>query len=278
MPMLDNDWLLTQVRAGASPESLIHTLEQAGWSPQVAMDAVESSLREYLASHAREHALPEPVRVPAPVASNGASGIRAGDREVTVLMNLLHPRVVLFGGLLSDSECESLIEAGRARLRQSTTLNEDTGLDEANPARTSESAYFARGESSLIASLEARIAQLLDWPIDHGEALQVLRYGPGAQYEPHHDYFDVARPGTSATLARGGQRVASLVMYLNTPECGGATVFPESRLEVGAVRGNALFFSYDRPHPMTLSLHAGAPVIAGEKWVATKWLRLAPHR
>ncbi len=24
---------------------------------------------------------------------------------------------------------------------------------------------------------------------------------------------------------------------------------------------------------MTLSLHGGAPVIEGEKWVATKWLR-----
>lgn len=278
MPTLDNDWLLAQVMAGESPESLIRTLEDAGWPPQSALDAVEASLREYLARHAHANALPEPVRVPAPIAGNGPARITVGDREVTVLMSLLHPRVVLFGGLLSDAECEALIEAGRARLKRSTTLNEDTGVDEANVARTSESAYFFRAETPLIAALEARIARLLDWPVDHGEALQVLRYGPGAQYEPHHDYFDAARAGTAATLARGGQRVASLVIYLNTPECGGATVFPQSRLEIGAVRGNALFFSYDRPHPMTLSLHAGAPVSAGEKWIATKWLRLGPHR
>ena len=72
--------------------------------------------------------------------------------------------------------------------------------------------------------------------------------------------------------------MASLVIYLNTPEAGGSTVLPESRLEIGAVAGNALFFSYDRPHPMTRSLHAGSPVVRGEKWIATKWLRQGPHR
>jgi len=34
-----------------------------------------------------------------------------------------------------------------------------------------------------------------------------------------------------------------------------------------------VFFSYDRPHPDTRSLHGGSPVEAGEKWVATKWVR-----
>ena len=45
-------------------------------------------------------------------------------------------------------------------------------------------------------------------------------------------------------------------------------------LEVGPIKGNAVFFSYDRPHAATRSLHGGAPVLAGEKWVATKWLRI----
>ncbi len=74
-------------------------------------------------------------------------------------------------------------------------------------------------------------------------------------------------------LQRGGQRVGTLVMYLNTPEAGGATTFPDVGLEVAPVKGNAVFFSYDRPHAVTRTLHGGAPVLAGEKWVATKWLR-----
>ena len=42
---------------------------------------------------------------------------------------------------------------------------------------------------------------------------------------------------------------------------------------VAPKRGNAVFFSYDRAHPVTRTLHGGAPVLAGEKWIATKWLR-----
>ena len=118
---------------------------------------------------------------------------------------------------------------------------------------------------------------LLDWPVENGEGLQILRYGPGAQYKPHYDYFDPERPGTQSILKRGGQRVGSLVMYLNTPRCGGATTFPDVKFEVAAIKGNAVFFSYDRPHPMTRTLHGGAPVIEGEKWVATKWLREGRH-
>ena len=67
--------------------------------------------------------------------------------------------------------------------------------------------------------------------------------------------------------------VASVVMYLNTPRRGGGTVFPDVQFEVAPIKGNAVFFSYDRPDPITRSLHGGSPVIEGEKWVATKWLR-----
>ena len=63
------------------------------------------------------------------------------------------------------------------------------------------------------------------------------------------------------------------MIYLDAPARGGATIFPDVGLEVMPVRGNAVFFSYDRPHPDTRTLHGGAPVLEGEKWVATKWLR-----
>ncbi len=275
---LDMDWLLACVQAGQTPDEMIDALVGVGWRRQAAMDAVESGLRAYLDRHARENALPAPVRVPAPVAANGPSVLEIDGRRIQVLLNIVHPRVVVFGNLLDAEECEALIAGARGRLRRSTTLNLEDGSDETHPARTSEGAYFRRGEDPLVARIEARIARLLDWPASHGEDMQILRYGPGAEYQPHYDYFEPERPGSAATLARGGQRVASLVMYLNTPAAGGGTGFPDARMEVGAVQGNAVFFSYDRPHPMTGSLHAGLPVREGEKWVATKWLREREHR
>jgi prolyl 4-hydroxylase len=65
-------------------------------------------------------------------------------------------------------------------------------------------------------------------------------------------------------------------MYLNEPERGGATVFPDLQLSVVPKRGSAVFFNYNRPHPSTRTLHGGAPVEAGHKWIATKWLREGP--
>lgn len=148
-----------------------------------------------------------------------------------------------------------------------------TGGSEVNAARTSQGMFFSRGEGALVDAVEARIAALLNWPVDRGEGLQVLRYGVGAEYRPHFDYFDPAQPGSPAILKRGGQRVGTVLMYLNTPESGGATTFPDAGIEVHAQRGSAVFFSYEQPSPLTRTLHGGAPVLAGEKWVATKWLR-----
>jgi prolyl 4-hydroxylase len=267
------DWVLDQARSGRTPDEVLSALRERGWERQAAIDAVEAAMRTHLERHAREHGLPPPVRVPAPIDANGPSCLHAGDRQVRVLASLLHPRIVVFGGLLSDTECDAMIDAARRRLARSTTTDLDTGADELHEARTSEGMFFSRGENALCARIESRIAVLLDWPPENGEGLQVLRYGPGAEYRPHYDYFDPARPGTAGILARGGQRVASMVMYLNTPARGGATTFPDAGMEVAAVRGNAVFFSYDRPHPMTRTLHGGAPVLEGEKWVATKWLR-----
>jgi len=199
--------------------------------------------------------------------------LSAGDREVTVVTSMRNPRVVVFANLLSDAECDEIVQLASARLARSETVQTETGSSEVNEARTSDGMFFERGEHPVCARLESRLATLLSWPIENGEGLQVLRYRPGAEYKPHYDYFDPAQPGTPTILKRGGQRVASIVCYLNTPTRGGATIFPDVQLDVAPVKGNAVFFSYDRAHPATRSLHGGAPVIEGEKWVATKWLR-----
>ena len=270
------DWIVSQAAAGHTAEAVLDAMKASGWDEQVAMVALETTLREHLdAASGGGWAEPEAPPRPLPGRSISAATARlsAGDRDVAVLMALANPRVVVFGDLLSAAECEELIALAGARLSRSETVETRTGASEINEARTSEGMFFLPGEFPVCARLEARIARLLDWPLENGEGLQILRYRPGAQYKPHYDYFDPDEPGTPTILKRGGQRVASIVCYLNTPAGGGATVFPDAGLEVAPIRGNAVFFSYDRPHPATRSLHGGAPVAAGEKWVATKWMR-----
>lgn len=277
-------WIVEQAAAGQPPEALLRAMVQAGWAQDLAAFALNEHLpggqiAQPMASAASvlpTHAHAEPgfgSHMPALDLSAGSRELDAGDRRVQVLASLQSPRVVVLGGFLSDAECDALVDAARPRLVRSRTVQTQTGGEELNADRTSSGMFFNRGEGALIQRIEARIARLLRWPVENGEGLQVLRYGPGAEYKPHYDYFDPAEPGTPSLLQRGGQRLATLLLYLNEPERGGGTTFPDAGLEVAPHRGHAVFFSYDQPSPATRTLHGGAPVIAGEKWVATKWLR-----
>jgi prolyl 4-hydroxylase len=263
-------WIAEQTAAGQPPAAVLAAMRASGWQAEVAADALAQALEP--AAPAAADAGPRSA-VPEPPLDAAPACVRAGDRDVQVLLQMRLPRVVVFGGLLADDECDRLVAAARPRLARSETVQQATGGSEVHATRTSRGMFFQREEDELIARIERRIAALLRWPLARGEGLQVLHYAPGARYEPHHDYFDPAQPGTARIVERGGQRVATVVMYLNTPQRGGATTFPDVGLDVGAVKGHAVFFSYDRPDPATLSLHAGAPVLEGEKWIATKWLR-----
>jgi prolyl 4-hydroxylase len=267
-------WIVEQARAGLPAEQVLQAMRQSGWEEQVALQALEQSVEGFLPGQDPVlSALSMPSAVPAPDLSKGAATLMAGEREVNILVTLQLPHLVVFGGLLSDAECDLMRAAAASRLARSETVATAVDGSEVNAARTSDGMFFERGENEICRRVEARIAALLNWPVENGEGLQVLRYRPGAEYLPHYDYFDPRHASTPPILQRGGQRVATLVMYLNTPERGGATTFPDVGLEVAPVKGNAVFFSYDRPHPATQTLHGGAPVLAGEKWVATKWLR-----
>jgi prolyl 4-hydroxylase len=259
-------WIVEQASAGLSPESVLQAMKASGWSESVALGALQEATEGELAPS-------KPPVVPQPDLSAAPRWVDAGDRRVEVLVCMRSPMLVVFGEVLSPEECEALMVAARPRMGRSLTVQTATGGEEVNADRTSQGMFFRRGENEVVARIEARIARLLQWPVDNGEGLQILHYPPGAEYKPHYDYFDPLEPGTARITQRGGQRVGTLVMYLNEPARGGGTTFPDVGLEVLPKRGHAVFFAYDRPHPATRTLHGGAPVLEGEKWVATKWLR-----
>jgi prolyl 4-hydroxylase len=273
-------WIVSQAQAGFTAEVVLKSMLESGWKEEVAIEAMESTLRDHLQAtqgsipaSAPNELLPAAVPVPQPAISDAPLWLDAGDRRVSVLSVMSDPPIIVFGDLLSSEECEALIEGAKPRMARSLTVATKTGGEELNADRTSNGMFYARDENEVVKRIEARLAHLVNWPIENGEGLQILHYRPGAEYKPHYDYFDPHEPGTPTILKRGGQRVATIIMYLHEPEKGGGTVFPDVKLEVAPKRGNAVFFSYDRAHPITKSLHGGAPVIAGEKWIATKWLR-----
>ncbi|MEG2999613.1 MAG: 2OG-Fe(II) oxygenase [Comamonas sp.] len=263
-------WLDQQLQAGQREAALLQSLRDTGWSDAVARQAFAQVVRWRNAPSSIAPAAPP---IPEPDLRRSPTYIDVGDRAVQVLMALEHPRIVLFGNLLSAEECDAIVAAARPQMARSRTVETRTGGEEINADRTSQGMFFVRGQTPEVALLESRLAKLLHWPLENGEGLQVLHYGPGAEYKPHHDYFDPAEPGTATIVRRGGQRVGTVVVYLNDPEEGGGTSFPEARLRIQPRKGNAVFFSYAQPQAHTLTLHGGDPVLRGEKWIATKWLR-----
>ncbi|MEJ7139438.1 2OG-Fe(II) oxygenase [Amphibiibacter pelophylacis] len=269
-------WVQGQHQSGHDAAQLLRAMQDSGWSATQARQVLQ-------------HLLPQAGDLPAALApaatqataqrgpdirpAHGQPWVDGGDRRVPVLCQWNTPRIVVLGQVLDAQECDELIAQARSRLRRSQTVQASDGEAQVHDARTSDGMFFQRGETDLCERIEARLARLMDWPVENGEGLQVLRYGVGAEYRPHFDYFDTRQPGAPAVLRRGGQRLATVVIYLNSPPAGGSTVFPDAGVEVMPLQGHAVFFSYPQATPASLSLHAGTPVLAGEKWVATKWVR-----
>jgi prolyl 4-hydroxylase len=201
--------------------------------------------------------------------------IDAGDREVVVLLRLEQPALAVLGGVLSDDECQQLIELARPRLARSTVVDPLTGVNATADYRNSEGMFFRLEESLLISRLDRRISRLMNAPVENGEGLQVLRYGPGGHSAPHFDFLLPSNTANEESLARSGQRMSTLIVYLNDVAEGGATTFPEIGLSVTPRRSHAVYFEYanSRQQLDGKSLHAGSPVIEGEKWAMTKWMR-----
>jgi prolyl 4-hydroxylase len=285
------NWFRDMIGRRTSRDDLLRALLAAGYQKRMAEDAVTAAVAAIPAPALAPE--PAPVAAPANSAStpptDAAADARSfseqlaqspnafatADREVSILFALAAPRVILFGNLLAPEECDELIELSRGKVARSSVVNAATGSYDVHPHRTSEGTHFARGENELIRRIEARIADLVQLPVERGEPLQILHYQPGGEYKPHFDYFDPALPGNEAVLKHGGQRIATLVMYLNDVEAGGSTVFPEVGLDVLPRRGHAVYFAYTTEEGQLdkRSLHGGSPVSAGEKWIATKWFR-----
>lgn len=180
---------------------------------------------------------------------------------------------------LAPLVCEHFMNLARPALTPSYVADPDTGKLVTNDVRTSSSMFFQLSMYDFIAGLALRqIARMASHDIAQAEPLAVLRYLPGQQYKPHFDYF-VSRGNREELVdGRGGQRQTTLFVYLNDVEAGGETDFPLLHVCVSPAQGKAVKFVNLDAHgePDTRTLHAGKPVIRGEKWLLTVWFRQRP--
>jgi prolyl 4-hydroxylase len=274
------DWIKHNLDRGCPPEQLIEGMIAQRFDPPIAQGLVRAFVD---ARHAGVPLTADTVSIDMPATAYvcdpprlaAGNSIRMADRVVSVIARSSRPVVAVLANVLSAAECEQLIALARPRLTASTVVDPGTGENRVAEHRNSEGMFFALGETPFIAALDARFSRIMNSPVEHGEGLQVLRYGPGTRSTPHFDFLVPSNAANEESLRRSGQRVSSLVAYLNDVPGGGETTFPHAGLSVCPHRGNAVYFEYcnHRGQVDAASLHAGAPVTEGEKWAVTKWMR-----
>jgi prolyl 4-hydroxylase len=173
---------------------------------------------------------------------------------------------------LSASDCQRLIAVIDTVARPSPTYNNNIDL-----GRTSYTGDVDPGDP-FVRMLQRRIDDLLGIDPGLGETLQGQRYQVGQEFKHHFDYFVKKHEYWDDERQRGGQRSWTAMGYLNAVEAGGATDFPKISLSIPPQAGVLLAWNNmapdGRPNPRTL--HAGAPVVQGVKYVLTRWYRARP--
>lgn len=280
------DWV-RQVKPKTTHEDLLKRLRAAGWSQEIIDDVIAEASKPVVTSvpSLRSDGLVQ-MAVAAgstvikgafvganPNTFDGFNTLDLGDRKAQVVFEMEVPRVVVVDNFMSSEECDLMIERARPQLTRSTVVEHGTANSVVDPVRTSQGMFFGRQQDEFIKTIENRVSEFVNWPVENGEGFQVLKYGPEEEYKPHNDYFNPNDPASASNLSRNGQRVATVLIYLNDVEAGGGTSFPESKLEIKPRKGSAIFFGYPSADSASKTLHGGSPVLRGEKWVCVKWFR-----
>ncbi|KAG6594996.1 putative prolyl 4-hydroxylase 9 [Cucurbita argyrosperma subsp. argyrosperma] len=218
------------------------------------------------------------------------SGETGDDSISSIPFQLLswRPRALHFPKFATAEQCQSIVNMARPALKPSALALRKGETDESTKgARTSSGVFISASEdeSGTLDAIEEKIARATMLPRSHGEAFNILRYEIGQKYNAHYDAFNPSEYGPQRS-----QRVASFLLYLTDVEEGGETMFPFQNglnmdgtykyqkcigLKVKPRQGDGLLFYSVFPNGTIdpTSLHGSCPVIKGQKWVATKWIR-----
>jgi prolyl 4-hydroxylase len=175
--------------------------------------------------------------------------------------------------VLTPEECKYIIEKASPDFARSSVV----GKEVPDPSRTSQTAWISKHDPVARKVFEKAI-ELTGKTIDDCEDLQIVKYEPGTFYNAHHDSCCDDSQGCIDFEKDGGQRVGTLLVYLNSDFTDGETHFPswESGPKLKAPPGSAIFFrplGRDEPKCHPKALHAGLPISTGTKYVCNAWVR-----
>ena len=259
-------WVIDNHNRGCSNQSILEIMIANGYDRDFSTQFINNISQEDAVSFSYEN----PISHISP-----SNTINLLGKSINIRSRFTNPDIVLIDNFLSNEECDFLISESRKKLLPSAVIDTKSGSATVHAARISQGMFFKLGEFDLLRLIEERISNLVNMEYTHGEGMQVLHYEGGGEYKPHYDYFPPNDPGAASFLLSAGQRVCTIIMYLNNTELGGETIFPKMNFSVMPKKGSALYFSYFNQLEQldSMTLHGSLPVVKGEKWIATKWMR-----
>ena len=182
-----------------------------------------------------------------------------------------------YPNLLSNEECDKIIELSRNKVQRSTVIG-DSKKNDISEVRTSKNTFLNNSIDPLMKSIDDRIEKIIGISPEKYEDLQVVHYQPGQFYKAHWDACDPKQDTRCVEdYKKGGLRFATFIIYLNDDMEGGETEFPLMNRKVSPEKGKGVLF-FDLEDNLTerreLSKHAGLPPTSGEKWMCNKLIRL----
>ena len=143
---------------------------------------------------------------------------------------------------------------------------------ELSPYRVSETTgedWFSPDLRRVVRRLESRLCRQLQLDRLHLEPWQATRYRRGGKFEVHLD------GGPPFRNEPAGDREVTILVYLETPELGGSTTFPELGLDVRAHAGTVVAWTNltDDGNVDPKMKHSARPVRKGNKVTLTTWSR-----
>ena len=187
-------------------------------------------------------------------------------------------QAIILPNFLTESQCNQLIELAKPTVTRSTGFNVGDGTESYSENRTSEHTFLPKNANQLVTLVEEMVSRQTNLPVESQEGIQIAHYVPGQHFGLHHDYFDPRFKGAEVTLSRGGQRVLTFMIYLNSiPEgYGGETYFNHAGMSVKPDIGKACLWYNVFPNMGidVSTMHEGrTPKEPYEKWIATIWVR-----
>ena len=135
--------------------------------------------------------------------------------------------------------------------------------------------YWLNKSDPIALNIIQKVCNIDGHSVEQAEDIQVVKYEPTGYYNEHHDSCCDDNDACKE-FVKDGNRIVTMVIYLNDDFEGGATRFPKIDKNFKPKKYSGILFypmnkNGDKCHEN--SLHAGMPITKGEKYIANVWIR-----